>query len=100
VLNADGEFVNPDAGGGTWQEAWKARAEKASQMSGDDILMAARGAGNVDKREGPESDKSKARRALAGCRTDKLREKAGAGTVGECTARVFGGEYDFMLGVL
>ena len=24
VLNADGEFVDPDADGGTWQDAWRA----------------------------------------------------------------------------
>ena len=42
------------------------RIEKAKTMSRRDIFMAAKGAGNRDKLEGKESDKSKKRRAMAG----------------------------------
>ena len=48
VLNADGEYFDEAKEAGSWQDAWAQRAAKASKMSGDDILNAARGAGNVD----------------------------------------------------
>ena len=99
VLNADGEY-DEGAGGESWQDAWSSRAAKASSMSPDEILMAARGAGNTASREGPESEPSKKRRALAGCRSDGLRARAKAGDATACTARVFAGEVDFMLSVL
>lgn len=98
VLNADGEFVDED--GADWKEEWKKRADKASTMTADEILMAARGAGNAQLREGPESDVSKRRRALAACRDNGLRRKAGAGETPACTKRVLDGEVDFMLKVL
>lgn len=83
-----------------WQTAWKQRMDKASTMSKDEIFQAARGAGNLELRSGPESDASKKRRAMSGCRDTAIRSKAGAGTEKECTARVFSGEVDFMLEAL
>ena len=80
-----------------WQTAWKQRIDKAQTMSTDEIFQAARGAGNVDLRDGPESDASKKRRAMSACRDTTVRAKAAAGNERECTARVFAGEVDFLL---
>ena len=95
VLNADGEYED-DTSAESWQEAWSGRAAKASSMSPDQILMAARGAGNG----APASDSkaSRKRRALAACRSDALRLKVpDAGDAKACTGRVLDGEIDFML---
>jgi len=80
-----------------WQTAWKQRMDKASSMSTDEIFQAARGAGNVDLRSGPESDASRKRRAMSSCRDATIREKAGVGTEKECTARVLMGDIDIVL---
>ena len=97
VLNADGEYFDEAKEAGSWQDAWAQRAAKASKMSGDDILNAARGAGNVDAGQ-PESAKARRRRAVAACRTDAVRERMAAGTAGECLERALAGETDFVLG--
>lgn len=81
------------------QNAW----DKAGQMSQKEILMAARGAGNVKeklKNGGVESLKSQKRRAMAGCKEPTFRDAAGGGTEAECNGRVLGGETAFMLKVL
>ncbi len=83
-----------------WQTEWKARMDKASSVSNDEILQAARGAGNIELREGQESEASKKRRAMSACRDAGVRAKAQAGAEKECTTRVFGGEVDFMLNAL
>ena len=83
-----------------WQTAWKQRYDKASTMSMDEIVQAARGAGNVELKGGIESDASKKRRAMSACRDVGARQKANAGSEKDCTARVFAGEVDFMLNVL
>jgi hypothetical protein len=83
-----------------WQTEWKGRLDKASTMSRDEIFQAGRGAGNNDLRVGPESDASKKRRALSACRDAGVRAKAGAGNEKECTARVFGGEVNFLVDAL
>jgi hypothetical protein len=80
-----------------WQTTWKQRMDKAQNMSTEEIVKAARGAGNLERKEGPESDASKKRRAMAGCRDLDLRKQAGVANEKECTARVFGGDIDFML---
>ena len=91
-----GEYVEVDDV--DWQTAWKQRLDKASSMSTDDIFQAARGAGNAELRSGPESEASKKRRALSGCRDATVRRRtAGVGTEKECTARVLAGDVDFML---
>mmetsp|Transcript_621 Transcript_621/g.1303 ORF Transcript_621/g.1303 Transcript_621/m.1303 type:complete len:172 (+) Transcript_621:93-608(+) len=84
-----------------WQTAWGKRLDKAKGMSQEEIFLAAQGAGNTNLREGEESEASKKRRALAGCRNDGFRKKAG-GTkdAKECTARVLGGDYQFMVDVM
>lgn len=97
VLNADGEYFDEAKEAGSWQGAWAQRAAKASKMSGDDILNAARGAGNVDASQ-PESAKARKRRAVAACRTDAVRERMAAGTAAECLERALAGETDFVLG--
>ena len=98
VLNAEGEYVDVEQDG-SWQDAWAKRASKASTMSPDEVLMAARGAGN--RADGPESAAARKRRAAAACRSDALRAKANAGNQRECNARVLdGGETDFILGAL
>ena len=84
-----------------WQTAWKQRLDKASTMSNDEIFQAARGAGNLQLKEGmEESDASKKRRAMSACRDASVRAKASAGSEKECAARVFQGEVDFMLNAL
>ena len=80
-----------------WQTAWGKRLDKAKSMSSDEVFMAAQGAGNVSLREGEESEASRKRRALAGCRNDAIRQKAGAGDAKACTSRVLGGEVQFMI---
>lgn len=80
-----------------WQTTWKQRLDKAKTMSTDEVFQAARGAGNTDLREGPESDASKKRRAMSACRDAQTRTKANAGNEKECIARVFAGETDFLL---
>jgi hypothetical protein len=85
-----------------WQTAWKQRLEKAQSLSKDEIFQAARGAGNLELKEGmTESEASKKRRAMSACRDDTVRSKAQADmSERDCTARVFGGEVEFMLDVL
>lgn len=80
-----------------WQTTWNKRIEKAKSMSTDEVFLAAQGAGNVNLKDGQESDASKKRRALAGCRNAGMREKSGVKDEKECTARVLGGDYQFMI---
>ena len=80
-----------------WQTAWGKRLDKAKSMSSDEVFMAAQGAGNRNLMEGEESDASKKRRALAGCRNDAIRKRAEAGDAKECTSRVLGGDFQFMI---
>ena len=80
-----------------WQTAWGKRLDKAKSMSSDEVFMAAQGAGNRNLMEGEESDASKKRKALAGCRNDAIRQKAGAGDAKTCTARVLSGDFQFMI---
>lgn len=83
-----------------WQTTWKQRVDKAQSMSKEEIVKAARGAGNLELKEGPESDASKKRRAMSGCRDLELRKQAGVANEKECTARILGGDIDFMFNVL
>lgn len=97
VLNEDtGEY--DEVKEEDWQTAWKARLDKAQSMSSEEIFMAAQGAGNTQLREGEESEASKKRRAMAGCRNDAIRKKAG-GTkdVIACNSRVMSGDFGFVL---
>lgn len=80
-----------------WQTTWGKRLDKAKSMSSNEVFMAAQGAGNRNLMEGEESDASKKRRALAGCRNDAIRKKAGAGDAKQCTSRVLGGDFQFMI---
>jgi len=67
-------------------------------MSTEDVFLAAQGAGNLDsKNMGEESEASKKRRALAGCRNEGFRKKGGESSEKECTKRVIGGDYQFMV---
>ena len=81
-----------------WQTTWKKRLEKAQAMGTEDVFLAAQGAGNLDLKEGTEeSDASKKRRAMAGCRNDGLRAKSGVDDVKVCTKRVLSGDFQFMI---
>ena len=81
-----------------WQTTWKKRLDKAQTMGTEDVFLAAQGAGNLDLKDGmDESETSKKRRAMAGCRNDRLRGKSGVGDVKECTKRVLSGDYQFMI---
>ena len=77
------------------QRAW----EKSAGMSQREVLMAARGAGKVED-PSQESDRSRKRRAMAGCKDDQFRKEAGYGVEAECNSRVLGGDPQFMLDVL
>jgi len=94
VLDESGEYVQLEEV--DWKTAWKARIDKASTMSKDEIFQAGRGAGNMDLKEGPESDSSKKRRAFSGCRDPESLKKTGL-TEKECNTRVLNGETEFML---
>mmetsp|Transcript_15537 Transcript_15537/g.33639 ORF Transcript_15537/g.33639 Transcript_15537/m.33639 type:complete len:164 (-) Transcript_15537:3883-4374(-) len=80
-----------------WKTAWGKRLDKAKSMSTEDVFLAAQGAGNLDSKEGDESEASKKRRAFAGCRNDRFREKGGEKNEKECASRVMGGDYQFMI---
>mmetsp|Transcript_32015 Transcript_32015/g.76491 ORF Transcript_32015/g.76491 Transcript_32015/m.76491 type:complete len:170 (+) Transcript_32015:151-660(+) len=80
-----------------WQTTWGDRLEKAKSMGTDDVFLAAKGGLKQSETDVPESEASKKRRALAGCRTDGFREKSGVKDARQCTAKVLGGEYDFIL---
>jgi hypothetical protein len=81
-----------------WQTTWKKRLEKAQSMGTEDVFLAAQGAGNLDLKDGiDESDASKKRRAMAGCRNDNLRAKSGESDVKVCTKRVLAGDFQFMI---
>ncbi|KAL9190609.1 hypothetical protein ACHAXT_000315 [Thalassiosira profunda] len=97
VLNEDtGEY--DEVTDEDWQTTWGKRLDKAKSMGTEDVFLAAQGAGNLDLKEGQEeSEASKKRRALAGCRNDGLRAKGGVKDAKECTARVLGGDYQFMI---
>lgn len=79
-----------------WQTAWKERLDKASSMSQEEIFSAARGASNRPT-DGEESAASRKRRALSTCRSTTARKAANVPDEKECTARVLGGETDFIL---
>lgn len=83
-----------------WQDEWKGRLDKASTMTQDEIFQAARGAGNTNLKSGPESQSSKKRRAMSACRDPTVREKVNLKDEQECTARVFGGDVEFLLEAL
>ena len=97
VLNEEtGEF--DEVSDEDWQTTWKKRLDKAKEMGTEDVFLAAQGAGNLDLKEGmDESDASKKRRAMAGCRNDGMRAKSGVGDVKECTKRVLSGDFQFMI---
>jgi hypothetical protein len=80
-----------------WQTTWNKRIEKAKTMTSDEVFLAAQGAGNVNLKEGEESEASKKRRALAVCRNGAMREKSGMKDEKQCTSRVLGGDYQFMV---
>lgn len=95
VLNEDGDYEEiPEE---DWQTTWKQRLDKASNMSSEDIFNAARGAGNLELKEGEESDASKKRRAMSACRDADIRSKAGVKDAKACNSRVMGGDFDFIL---
>jgi hypothetical protein len=99
VMDDDtGEYVEVEEQ--DWQIAWKERLDKAQSMSPDEVFMAARGAGNTNLKDGPESDTSKKRRAMAGCREPGLRQKANVPDGKECTALVLSGNFSFMLDIM
>jgi hypothetical protein len=80
----------------SWQEAWKERLDKASNMSQEEIFTAARGAANRPV-NGEESPASRKRRAMSSCRSVSARKSANVSDEKECTARVLSGETDFIL---
>ena len=99
ILNNDGEYE--EVTDPSWQNAWKDRLDKAQSMTTDEVFMAARGAGNTDLRgDEPESESSKKRRAMAGCRDNGIRVKSGVVDIKECTSRVFSGDFSFVLDVM
>jgi hypothetical protein len=85
-----------------WQTTWKKRLDKAQSMGTEDVFLAAQGAGNLDLKDGSveESESSKKRRAMAGCRNDRLRGQSGVDDVKVCTKRVLSGDYQFMIDVM
>ncbi|KAL7529288.1 hypothetical protein ACHAWF_002919 [Thalassiosira exigua] len=99
VLNEDtGEY--DEVQDEDWQTTWGKRLDKAKSMSTEDVFLAAQGAGNTELKEGGESEASKKRRAFAGCRNDRFRERSGGGDAKECAKRVLEGDYQFMIDVM
>lgn len=62
-------------------------------------MMVARGAGKVDDPT-QESERSRKRRAMAGCKDELFRKQAGYEQEAACNARVLEGDPQFMLDVL
>jgi hypothetical protein len=95
ILNDDGDYeeIEDEA----WQAVWKERLDKASNMSKDEIFSAARGAGNINLKDGEESEASRKRRAMSNCRNGEIRKSVGLKDEKQCTARVMSGDYDFIL---
>lgn len=97
VLNEEtGDFENVEVEEEGWQTTWKQRLDKAQSMSSDEIFNAARGAGNLDLKEGEETPSGRKRRAMSACRDKDYRAKASVSEK-ECNSRVMGGETDFIL---
>eukprot|EP00965_Chrysotila_dentata_P082337 2717837-Pleurochrysis_carterae.AAC.2 len=61
--------------------------------------MSARGAGKVKDRSA-ESERSRKRRAMAGCKDDEFRKRAGYDSEAACNGRVLSGETEFMLDII
>ena len=81
------------------QRAWESSEGKTST----EIMMAARGASKRDPNAPPESERSRKRRAMAGCHVEGYRLATGSATAeseAACNSRVLGGEAQFMLDVL
>lgn len=80
------------------QRAWESSAGKTTT----EIMMAARGAGTRDPNAPPESERSRKRRAMAGCKEEAYRQLADGALQSEaaCNSRVLGGDAQFMLDVL
>ena len=78
------------------QRAW----EQSATMSNREILLAARGAGKANVKDGGETEKSKKRRAMAGCKDATYRASAGYQDEAACNGRVLGGDAAFMLEVM
>jgi len=97
VLDEEGEYVELQEE--DWKTAWKSRLDKAQSMSKDEIFEAARGAGNLELKEGEESDAARKRRAMSACRDGGIRAKAGGNGMDlkACNNRVMAGETDFIL---
>ena len=86
---------------GDWQTEWKSRYDTMSTMSREEILVAARGAGNLDSKDlANESPVSKKRRAFSGCRDKGTRAKLDNIDEKACTKRVLEGDIDFVLNAL
>ena len=62
-------------------------------------MMVARGAGKVDD-PSSESERSRKRRAMAGCKDEVFRKEAGFDSEASCNSKVLGGDPQFMLNVL
>ena len=69
-------------------------------MSDREKFLAARGALRDADATTPESDKSKKRRAMAGCKEDGFRKQAGYKDEASCNSRVMSGDTAFMLEVM
>jgi len=97
VLDEQGEYIELQEE--DWKTAWKARLDKAQSMSKDEIFEAARGAGNLELKEGGESDAARKRRAMSACRDKDIRGNLGGGGIDlkVCNNRVMAGETDFIL---
>ena len=78
------------------QRAW----EKAATMTDREKLLAARGVALSPPQgggAGGESERSRKRRAMAGCHDNLFRRKAGYESEAECNGRVLSGDLRFML---
>jgi hypothetical protein len=95
ILNDNGDYeeIEDEA----WQTVWKQRLDKASTMSKDEIFNAARGAGNMNLKDGEESEASRKRRAMSNCRNKDIRNSVGFKDEKQCAARVMSGDFDFIL---
>lgn len=103
VLNEEtGDYDEIETDEVDWQTEWKSRYAEIQTMSKDEVFQAARGAGNLDKKDlESESDASKKRRAFSACRDKSVRQtKLDNLDEKTCTQRLLQGDLDFVLQVL
>jgi len=87
-----------DAGAKSYSQVQRAWEESANKSQREQYL-AMRGVAKVTD-PSTETDRSRKRRAMAGCKDDLFRNQAGYKAESDCNARVMSGDLQFILDVM